>query len=48
MIYAHAGMSPNLIDAAVANGAKGLVIAGVGDGNLTTPALEAVKRAIAK
>ena len=30
------------------NGAKGLVIAGVGDGNFTTPALEAVKRAIAK
>jgi L-asparaginase len=48
IIYAHAGMSPDLIDAAVANGAKGLVIAGVGDGNLTTPALEAVKRAIAK
>ena len=48
VIYAHAGMSPDLIDAAVANGAKGLVIAGVGDGNLTTPALEAVKRVIAK
>ena len=41
-------MSPDLIDAAVANGAKGLVIAGVGDGNMTSPALEAVKRAIAK
>jgi L-asparaginase len=48
IIFAHAGMSPDLIDAAVANGAKGLVIAGVGDGNMTTPALEAVKRAIAK
>ena len=48
IIYAHAGMSPDLIDAAVANGAKGLVIAGVGDGNMTTPAVEAVKRAIAK
>jgi L-asparaginase len=48
IIYAHAGMSPDLIDAAVVNGAKGLVIAGVGDGNMTTPALEAVKRAIAK
>src|SRR5688500_7926085 len=48
IIYAHAGMSPDLIDAAVANGAKGLVIAGVGDGNLTTPALEAVKRALTK
>jgi L-asparaginase len=40
-------MSPDLIDAAVANGAKGLVIAGVGDGNMTTPALDAIKRAIA-
>ena len=48
VIYAHAGMSPDLIDAAVANGAKGLVIAGVGDGNMTTPAVEAVKRAVAK
>jgi L-asparaginase len=48
VIYAHAAMSPDLIDTAVANGAKGLVIAGVGDGNMTTPALDAVKRAIAK
>mgnify|MGYP003578284624 CR=1 FL=1 len=48
IIYAHAGMSPDLIDAAAANGAKGIVIAVVGDGNLTTPALEAVSRAIAK
>jgi L-asparaginase len=48
VIYAHAGMSPDLIDAAVANGAKGLVIAGVGDGNMTTPALEAVTRAIGR
>ena len=48
VLYAHAGMSPDLIDAAVANGAKGIVIAGVGDGNMTGPALEAVKRAIAK
>jgi L-asparaginase len=48
IIYAHANMSPDLIDAAVANGAKGLVIAGVGDGNMTAPALEAVKRALAK
>jgi L-asparaginase len=48
IIYAHAGMSPDLIDAAVANGARGLVIAGVGDGNMTTPAVDAVKRALAK
>jgi len=48
IIYAHANMSPDLIDAAVEKGAKGLVIAGVGDGNMTAPAMEAVKRAIAK
>ena len=48
IIYAHAGMSPDLIDAAVSNGAKGLVIAGVGDGNMTTPALDAMGRAIKK
>ena len=48
VIYAHADMSPDLIDAAVAQGAKGLVVAGVGDGNMTTPALEALQRARAK
>jgi L-asparaginase len=40
VIYAHANMSADLIDAAIKNGAKGLVIAGVGDGNMTTPALD--------
>jgi len=45
VIYAHANMSPDLIDAAVANGAKGIVTAGVGNGNLTSSALEAVVRA---
>jgi L-asparaginase len=45
VIYAHANMSADLIDAAVKNGAQGLVIAGVGDGNMTTPALEAVQKA---
>ncbi len=48
IIYAHANMSPDLIDAAVSNGAKGIVIAGVGDGNMTAPALKAVERAVAK
>ncbi len=38
IIYAHANMSPDLIDAAAANGAKGVVIAGVGDGNMTKEA----------
>ena len=45
VIYAHANMSADLIDAAVRNGARGLVIAGVGDGNMTTPALDALKKA---
>jgi L-asparaginase len=45
IIYAHAGMNPDLIDAAVKLGAKGLVIAGVGDGNMTGPALERVTAA---
>ncbi|MGL4541205.1 MAG: type II asparaginase [Polymorphobacter sp.] len=42
VIYAHAGMSPDLIDAAVKLGARGLVIAGVGDGNMTGPALDRI------
>lgn len=45
VIYAHANMSADLIDAAVENGANGLVVAGVGDGNMTTPALDALARA---
>jgi L-asparaginase len=45
IIYAHASMSADLIDASIANGAKGLVIAGVGDGNMTTPALDALAKA---
>jgi L-asparaginase len=47
VIYAHANMSADLIEAAIKNGAKGIVIAGVGDGNMTTPALEACKKAAA-
>jgi L-asparaginase len=46
VIYMHANFSADMIDSAVANGAKGLVIAGVGNGNMTGDALEAVKRAI--
>jgi L-asparaginase len=45
VIYAHANMSADLIDAAVRNGAQGIVVAGVGDGNMTTPALDALSRA---
>jgi L-asparaginase len=45
VIYAHANMSADLIDAAVKSGAQGLVIAGVGDGNMTGPALDAATKA---
>jgi len=48
IIYAHANMSPDIITSAVENGAKGIVIAGVGDGNMTAPALEAAKAAAAR
>lgn len=44
IIYAHANMSPDLIDAAVNAGAKGIVIAGVGDGNMTSEALAALEK----
>jgi len=45
IIYAHANMSADLIEAAVHNGAKGIVVAGVGDGNMTTPALDVLTSA---
>jgi len=40
IIYAHSNMKRTLIDAAVKSGARGIIIAGVGDGNMTTEALE--------
>ena len=39
IVYAHAGMGRELIDASVRAGARGLVIAGVGNGNLGAGAL---------
>jgi len=45
IIFACADMSPDLIDAAVANGAKGIVIAGVGNGNMNKASMEAAARA---
>ncbi len=46
IVYAHAGMGRELIDAAVRAGARGIVIAGVGDGNLAAPALAAAAEAV--
>ncbi len=48
IIFACADMSADLIDAAVANGAKGVVIAGVGNGNMNKASLEAAERAAKK
>ena len=44
IIYAHANMGGNMIDAAVASGAKGIIIAGVGDGNMTSIAFDALSK----
>jgi L-asparaginase len=40
ILYAYPNMSVDLLDAAVKDGAQGIVIAGVGDGNMTQPALD--------
>ena len=48
IIYAHANMSADLIDAAIKNGAQGLVVAGVGDGNMTSQALDTLAAAAKK
>jgi L-asparaginase len=45
IVYAHAGMGRELIDAAVRAGAGGIVIAGVGNGNLGAAALSAAAAA---
>jgi L-asparaginase len=45
ILYAYPNMSVDLIDAAVRDGAQGLVIAGVGDGNMTQPALDRLTQA---
>jgi L-asparaginase len=48
IIYADADMSPDLIDASVNNGAKGIVIAGVGNGNMNKASVDAAARAVKK
>ncbi|WP_213295551.1 asparaginase [Paraburkholderia sacchari] len=45
IVYAHANMDSVQIDNAIANKAKGIVLAGVGDGNTSKPAIEALQRA---
>jgi L-asparaginase len=48
IIFACADMSPDLIDAAAASGAKGIVIAGVGNGNMNKASLDACARVAQK
>jgi len=48
IIYACADASADLIDLSVKAGAKGIVIAGVGNGNMTGKMLEASKKAVDK
>jgi L-asparaginase len=48
ILYACTDMSADLFDASVANGAKGIVIAGVGNGNMNKASLEAAARAVKK
>jgi L-asparaginase len=45
ILYACADMPADLIDASVKNGAKGIVIAGVGNGNMNKTSLEAASKA---
>ena len=45
IVYACADMTADLIDIMVKAGAKGIVIAGVGDGNMNEATLEAAKKA---
>jgi L-asparaginase len=48
IVYAHANVGGEFVDAAVAAGAKGIVLAGVGDGNGTDPLIQALAAAAKK
>ncbi|MCV2486472.1 type II asparaginase [Flavobacterium sp. SH_e] len=48
IIYADADMKPDLIDASIEKGAKGIVIAGVGNGNMNKASLDACAKASKK
>ena len=46
IVYASANMSSEFIDVAVKDGAKGIVVAGVGDGNMTQEAIAGLEDAV--
>jgi L-asparaginase len=48
IVFAAEDMEPDLIDASVNAGAKGIVIAGVGNGNMNKVSVEAAARAVKK
>jgi len=48
IVYGYLDMPADSIDAAVANGAKGIVIAGVGNGNMNKVSVDAAARAVKK
>jgi L-asparaginase len=48
VIFVSVDMSPDLIDAAAANGAKGIVIAGVGNGNMNEASVAAAGKVVKK
>ena len=48
VIFASLDSSPDLIDCAVTNGAKGIVIAGVGNGNMNKASVHAAANAVKK
>jgi L-asparaginase len=48
IVFACVDMPPDLIDASVANGAKGIVVAGVGNGNMNKVSLDAAANAVKK
>jgi L-asparaginase len=48
IVYSYANLGGEMIDALVQQGVKGIVLAGVGDGNTTDAALAALERAARK
>ncbi len=46
IVYAHANMKADYVKAMLATGVKGIVLAGVGDGNASAEALQALKEAV--
>jgi L-asparaginase len=48
ILYAYADMAPDLITASAANGARGIVIAGVGNGNMNKVSVDAAAAVVKK